>query len=509
MPVLRGLSQARRLKPSGILLETIQGNTEDWDCDKGKESGINYEYDCIKSFAETADFQELSAKYGLDPQIIVNCYRAFASHINVPKGNWDMYHEPFKDTCMESDIVIDDCNKHAQTSESAISYKHVNFCGILRPCEKNQIKEEYCIHHRNEETRMWDRALNELGEEVCTLYPFICELCYKVGHFNFQCSDHNSSLSNPMSTASLYCDNMITPNQHDELTLFLGCEELSRKTSLVNISAFDINSILHGCHLYCVKDCHANTYIQNIVKDDALPNYDRTNMCFDLINEKEESSKVSSIVCDKKPGYVENLPFKPLPPKEEGNKKKKKKKKRSKRREEKVSSPKYVSPIIVVADDSELDDEPMPVTYISDHDWEKHTTFDIENLFGTNSENDDVNNCYTISTIHVSSNDDMESSKLGDEVFENPFATDDYIFETSPSSKNDDMFTNEHTLEDNYSIAYDDTMPPVFDNYYDIGYNYNYPHETCHSYGGITQNHPFNIQLVYHVEFFMLNLLPL
>jgi hypothetical protein len=28
---------------------------------------MNYEFDCIKSFAETAHFQELSAKYGLDP----------------------------------------------------------------------------------------------------------------------------------------------------------------------------------------------------------------------------------------------------------------------------------------------------------------------------------------------------------------------------------------------------------------------------------------------------------
>jgi hypothetical protein len=51
---------------------------------------------------------------------MVNCFRAFASHINVPKGNWDVYHEPFKDTCIENDIVIDDCNKHAQTSESPI-----------------------------------------------------------------------------------------------------------------------------------------------------------------------------------------------------------------------------------------------------------------------------------------------------------------------------------------------------------------------------------------------------
>jgi hypothetical protein len=60
----------------------------------------------------------------------------------------------------------------------------------------------------------------------------------------------------------------------------------------------------------------------------------------------------------------------------------------------------------VCSDDilSPLYDVPMPVTYVSDHDWEKHSTFDIENLFGTNSK---VNNCCTISTIHVPSYDDM------------------------------------------------------------------------------------------------------
>jgi hypothetical protein len=104
-------------------------------------------------------------------------------------------------------------------------------------------------------------------------------------------------------------------------------------------------------------------------------------------------------------------------------KKKNKKKGRSKWREEMVSSPKHVAPIIVF-DEPELDDVPMPVTYSNDHDWEKHTTFDIENLFGTNSENVNVNNCCTISAIHVPSNDDM--------------------------------FTYEHILEDSYSIAYDD-----------------------------------------------------
>jgi hypothetical protein len=108
---------------------------------------------------------------------MVDCFRTFASHINVPKGNGDVYHEPFKDTCIESDMIVDDCNKHARTSESPISYKHVNFCGVLRPCEQSHNKEDYCIHHSNEETQMWDKALDDLGKKVCDLYPFICELC--------------------------------------------------------------------------------------------------------------------------------------------------------------------------------------------------------------------------------------------------------------------------------------------------------------------------------------------
>src|SRR4051794_14194522 len=300
----------KEVKAKWDLLETIQRNTEDWDKDQGKESGINYEYDCIKSFAEAPNFQDLSASYRLGPQIIVDNFRAFASHINVPKEDWDMYHEHFKDTCIKNAIVVYDGNEPAQTSESAISYEHVNFCGVHRPCEKNQIKEDYCIIHRTEKTAKWCMALSKLSEKICTLYPFYCELFYDMGHFNFQCINYTLS---PMSP-NLYCDDKITPNEHDELILFLGCEEILRKTSLVDMSVFYMSSVLHNCHLYCVNNCHANTYIQNIIKDDTLPKYDRTNMCFQLINEKEESSKVSYIVSNDKTGYVEKLPF---PPKEE------------------------------------------------------------------------------------------------------------------------------------------------------------------------------------------------
>jgi hypothetical protein len=81
-------------------------------------------------------------------------------------------------------------------------------------------------------------------------------------------------------------------------------------------------------------------------------------------------------------GYVEKMPFPPKGESKESKKSKKKKKKRSKRQEETVSSPKHVAPIIDY-DNSDWDDVPMPVTYVSNHDWEKHSTFDIENLFGT------------------------------------------------------------------------------------------------------------------------------
>jgi hypothetical protein len=106
----------------------------------------------------------------------------------------------------------------------------------------------------------------------------------------------------------LYCDDKITLNQHDELTLFLACEEISRKIALVDMNDVDINSTLHGCHLYCAKDCLANTYIQNLIKLDILPSYDRTDRCFYLINREEESSKVSSVVSVSKSDYVDVTP---------------------------------------------------------------------------------------------------------------------------------------------------------------------------------------------------------
>ncbi|KAK1663766.1 hypothetical protein QYE76_051925 [Lolium multiflorum] len=79
------------------LLDRIQENTEGWENDKDRESGIIYDYKCIDAFMDTDKFRNMSATYGLDSQVVANLYRAFASHYELPKKNFDKYHEPYKD----------------------------------------------------------------------------------------------------------------------------------------------------------------------------------------------------------------------------------------------------------------------------------------------------------------------------------------------------------------------------------------------------------------------------
>ena len=48
------------------LLNRIKHNSEDWDLDEGKESGMTPKFDCVKSFMDTDASYGFSAKYGLD-----------------------------------------------------------------------------------------------------------------------------------------------------------------------------------------------------------------------------------------------------------------------------------------------------------------------------------------------------------------------------------------------------------------------------------------------------------
>ena len=61
------------------LLERIKRNSEDWELDKGKESGIKLEFDCVKSFMNTDAFHKFSTKYGLDSEIVASFCESFAT----------------------------------------------------------------------------------------------------------------------------------------------------------------------------------------------------------------------------------------------------------------------------------------------------------------------------------------------------------------------------------------------------------------------------------------------
>ena len=55
----------------------------------------------LSLFAETENFNKLSAKCGLDSQVNVELCKTFTSHVSITKVKWDKYHEPYKNNIKE------------------------------------------------------------------------------------------------------------------------------------------------------------------------------------------------------------------------------------------------------------------------------------------------------------------------------------------------------------------------------------------------------------------------
>ena len=83
------------------LLDRIKRNSEDWDLDEGKESGMTPKFDCVKSFMDTDVFRKFSTKYGLDSEIVASFCESFATHVDLPKEKWFKYHAPVKEEIKE------------------------------------------------------------------------------------------------------------------------------------------------------------------------------------------------------------------------------------------------------------------------------------------------------------------------------------------------------------------------------------------------------------------------
>ena len=78
------------------LLERIKHNSEDWDLDNSKESGITPKFDCVKSFMDTDAFREFSTKYRLDSKIVASFCESFSTHVDLPKEKWFKYNPPIE-----------------------------------------------------------------------------------------------------------------------------------------------------------------------------------------------------------------------------------------------------------------------------------------------------------------------------------------------------------------------------------------------------------------------------
>ena len=70
------------------LLDRIKRNSEDWDLDNGKESGMTPKFDCVKSFMDTDIFRKFSTKYGLDSVIVAPLCESFSTYVDLPKEKW-------------------------------------------------------------------------------------------------------------------------------------------------------------------------------------------------------------------------------------------------------------------------------------------------------------------------------------------------------------------------------------------------------------------------------------
>jgi len=116
----------------------------------------------------------------------------------------------------------DECTSH----DKNVSYKHVNFCGVHKVCEDVPYRDDrFCKKHKHDRTNFLLKVIDEFATKLCSLCPITCELCNKVGHLNFQCKLFHDQIM------AKYCNDLITLELYDELSLFLGSEELTHKNS--------------------------------------------------------------------------------------------------------------------------------------------------------------------------------------------------------------------------------------------------------------------------------------
>src|SRR4051812_23939935 len=133
-----GVFRIRSVEERWDLIKMILKNTEDWEIDKGIEPLINYEHDYIERYVKTVYFNTFCAKIGLDPQLLIDFCKNFASHMDSSKKKEDQHHKPFKE--LPVDIHVADPILHAVIYEKppfpARMREHSFVTGILNKSDR-------------------------------------------------------------------------------------------------------------------------------------------------------------------------------------------------------------------------------------------------------------------------------------------------------------------------------------------------------------------------------------
>ncbi|KAK1644274.1 hypothetical protein QYE76_062079 [Lolium multiflorum] len=137
------------------------------------------------AFMDTDKFRNMSATYGLDSQVAVNLYKAFASHYELPKKNFDKYHEPYKD---KIDSSINKCVV-VETADHVIPEAYI---------EKTPFPEYSVINsvvHKSEKKPVEPEEQIKVEPAVAIVKDLVTENV-EDGHIIF-CEDASNIVSHP------------------------------------------------------------------------------------------------------------------------------------------------------------------------------------------------------------------------------------------------------------------------------------------------------------------------
>ncbi|KAK1698483.1 hypothetical protein QYE76_015180 [Lolium multiflorum] len=134
-----------------------------------------------KAFMDTDKFRNMSATYGLDSQVAVKLYKAFAPHYELPKKNFDKYHEPVSAIPYElyTEIMheIDSCElEDIDVVIQLANRETISPIGIVRDvevlCGKIKYPADFLQHLENSESEVFRKERDEL-EEIFLRQPIL------------------------------------------------------------------------------------------------------------------------------------------------------------------------------------------------------------------------------------------------------------------------------------------------------------------------------------------------